>query len=320
MKDLIFTLLAAFFVISTQAQQSPDSLSQERVTAIYKKMLVKNPHNAVANLGMSDISYSNRNFSKAYEYAEAALDAGADSVPGAWLLYVRSLDAAGRTDKATKQCVKALYKFSKDASLWAEYGFLAFKMRDYEIAIDASNRSLTYQPLNPDACVVLSICLYEQSNHPQAALPLLFALACDNRPQMVERIIWLFLQMVKQKHANIPIPYFDKRLALISSDQILRSMYSEQQLNIDFEHFEDADFRVTAGTFVHSLAKEELTALQLMSGFFLKMQSDNQLNTSLFVMLSALNNDDINLWLKTHRDEIKTYGTWLEKNLPMAAK
>jgi tetratricopeptide (TPR) repeat protein len=313
-------MLAVLFSLSVHAQQSTDSLSQERITTIYKKMLAKNPHNAVANLGMSDISYSNKNFAKAYEYAETALDAGADSVSGAWLLYVRSLDAAGRTDKAIKECIKALYKFSKDAPLWAEYGFLSFKMRDYEVAIDASNRSLTYQPLNPDACVVLSLCLYERSNHPQAALPLLFALACDNRPQMVDRMVWLFLQMVKQKHANISIPYFDKRLALISSDQILRSMYSEQQLNINFEHFEDADFRITAGTFIHSLTKGETSSLQFMSDFFLKMQSDNQLNTSLFVMLSTLNDDSVNLWLKTHRDEIKNYGSWLEKNLPLAAK
>jgi len=194
---------------------------------------------------------------------------------------------------------------------------LSFKFRDYDNAIIANEKSLTLQPLNPDACLVYSLSLYERSNNSHAALPILFALLIDNRKAVSPRNCYLFLQLAKQKHANIPIPYYDKRLALINPIQITPFMYPEKSFNISLETFDEVEFRVTADEYVQNLKNEKISPLlSTMLQLFTDLKNDKHQNTALFVAMRDTENKAVTDWLKIHSEDIRQYAKWLDKHLP----
>jgi len=320
MKRLLFTALAAFFVFSaTLFAQNADTLKKISVEKVYKRMLHKNPNNVVANIGLAQLCFEKSDYNAATDYSRIALDAGADTIAEVWLLYSKSLDGAGRTEMAIKQCKKALQHFPEHAYLWAEYGFLNFKFRDYEAAITANEKSLTIQPLNSDACLVYSLSLYERSNHPQAALPILFALLIDNRKAIMPRNSWLFMQMAKQKHTSIPIPYYAKRLAMIEPMQITPFMYPEKPFAISLESFDEADFRLTADVYIQNIKEDSNSqVLNKMLQTISNLKKEGHQNTALNVILRYNENKTVTDWLKIHSEDIRKYALWLDKNLPQA--
>lgn len=318
MKILPIALFALSLILSAPLfAQSSDTISIARAEQIYLRMLKKDSKNAIANTALAKISFERNDYHNANQYASAALDAGADTVADVWLMYIKALDGDGRTDNAIKKCQKALLRFPENANLWAEYGFLNFKYRDYLVAIKACEKSLNYQPFNPDACVVYGLSLYERSNSPQAALPILYALLIDNRKEITSRNCWLFMQLAKQKHANIPIPYYEKRLAIIDPIQITTFMYPEKSFKITLETFDETEFRITADEYVQNLKGENNSPIiKNMQQLFSDLKKDKHQNTALYVAMRDTENKSVTDWLKIHSEDIRQYASWLDKHLP----
>ena len=317
MRVLPLVACVVFFAAATVNAQTTDTISSAREELVYKRMLKKNSKNATPNVGLAKIYFERNDYVEASKYASAALNAGTDTIPAMWLLYCKALDGAGRSENALKYCQKAVAQFPNHALLWAELAFLQFKYREYEQAISASERSLKLQPLNPDACLVYALSMYERSNNPQAALPILYALILDNRKAVMPRDCWLFLQLAKQKHANIPIPLYDKRLAIIDPIQITTFMYPEKSFAITLESFDEADFRVTADEYIQNLKGNTDNALLLsMVEFMNSLKNEKHQNTALFVAMRYTDNKVVTDWLKIHSEDIRQYASWLDKHLP----
>jgi hypothetical protein len=295
------------------------TLSLERSIELYNRMLKHNPDNPVANYGLAYTSYLSGNYEKSTIYARKCIGMSDSVAIKAAPIYVYSLDACGRTGEAIKQSEKLLKRFPAEYKISEALGFFYFKQREYTSCINTISQNISNNTASPDAYILLSMCLYEKENNPLCAMPLYYYLLFEENPIYAQRALLLIDLLLKQKHALIKIPYFEKRLALRKPTDILMFMFPEKTLNDDAKNFLTNDFMSESLSFFSDKVKgNALTnnSLQSNLNFFTSLYNSGNLNAYLYTILRSNPDNEVKNWLSTHKTEMDKFAVWLETNLP----
>jgi tetratricopeptide (TPR) repeat protein len=310
-------IIGVLCVVSAQflKGQSIDTIfniSSDSSINYFKKILIRNKNSAFANYGLAAAYYAKNDFSNAILYSKINLKNKNDFDTACSLIYACSLDRSGKSNEAIEKFEDAIKKYPNNTNLLYQFAFSRYKIREHNKAQTLLKQAISVNPYSAEQHYLLGCSMFEYKNDANCIYPFLYGLMLDNDSARASNVILFIQTYLERKPDKINIPFFESRLSLTSTEEILNFYFPQKakwqmEQNIQpIELYKSIELFFSSG----SLQKDGIYA-----EFYQKIRDSHQLETYLYYCLRSTKNEYVDLWLKNHSEQLKKFADFLEKNL-----
>lgn len=290
-----------------------DTLSPDSAIFYYKSILDRNKNSSFAYLGLASAFYQKGNFKAALKFSKNNLKQKNEFQAESYLVHSCSLDRLGRIDQAINEFEKALKFFPDNYQLWYQYSISCYKYREHEKSLKALGRVISLQPLFVPAHYLYGCTLFENSNDKACVSAFLFGLMLDNDTARARRVITFIKDYLQHQPELINIPFFEKRLTISTVDHILY-YYFPGKFNDDLSKDIQTN-SVTDNINAYLLSFKE-NKTEIYSSFYKALEDSELTDVFSHYVIRCSGSPYNKVWIKSNTGKLKSFASFLEKNLP----
>jgi tetratricopeptide (TPR) repeat protein len=311
-----FSIIIIFQILIVAAfGQRPtptDTLSPEKAIAYYESILKRNKKSGYAINGLASAYFVKGDYRSALKYSKQNIKSENEYQVDNYLIYACSLDRTMFYNDAVKTFEKAIKLFPNNDQLYYQYALTCYKTREFNKALTLTNKAITLQPLFVDAHYLNGCLLFESANNKQAVISFLYALMLDNDSIRAQQAIIFINEYIGHKPDNISIPFFDKRAAIASIDNIFMYYFPTKNKTQLFKDIKTELIVESIENYIQSNTKDS----GIYSKFFDLIVEKNLTKAFSHYVVRGLGSDYIRAWYKVNAQPLKIFADFLDKNLP----